>query len=78
MEVLRGVAEADGRVRKTPEPMIEVTDIVDGRAKVWVRAWAARADWAAVKSGFAGGGAEGVAAAGVRPAYPRQVASERD
>lgn len=78
LEVLRRVAEADGRVRKTPEPMVEVTDIVDGRAKVWLRAWAARADWAAVKSGLLVETQRALTAAGVRPAYPRQVAAERD
>lgn len=72
MTVLRAVADSDGRVRRTPEPLVEVTDIADGRAKVWLRAWAERNDYGSVKSAFLVETQKALAAAGIHPAYPRQ------
>jgi small conductance mechanosensitive channel len=72
MEVLRAVADADPRVRKTPEPLVEVTEITDGRARLWLRAWAGRDDYGPVKTGFLVEAQRALSAAGVRPSYPRQ------
>jgi small conductance mechanosensitive channel len=72
MAVLRAVADADPRVRDTPEPLVEVTEITDGRARLWLRAWTGRDDYGPVKSGFLVETQKALAAAGVRPAYPRQ------
>ena len=72
MAVLRSAADADPRVRKTPEPLVEVTEIADGRAKLWLRAWAGRDDYGPVKSALLVETQRALAAAGVRPAYPRQ------
>lgn len=76
MAVLRGVADSDPRVRQTPEPMAEVTEIADGRAKVWLRAWAGRNDYGPVKSALLVETQKALTAAGVRPAYPRQRHAE--
>lgn len=78
MEVLRQAANADPRVRRTPEPLVEVTDIADGRAKVALRAWASRADYGPVRSALWVETQRALTAAGIPPAYPRQVATNRD
>jgi small conductance mechanosensitive channel len=78
MEVLRTVADSDPRVRKTPEPLVEVTDIADGRARLALRAWADRHDYAAVKSAFLIDTQKALGAAGIHPAYPRQVTYVRE
>lgn len=78
LEVLRAVADADPRVLKTPEPLVEVTEVADGRASVALRAWALRADYGPVRSGLWVETDRALKAAGVRPAYPRQVASTRE
>jgi len=72
MEVLRGVAEADARVLKTPPPLVETTDVADGRATVAVRAWAARDDYGPVRSDLFLHARAALLEAGIKPAYPRQ------
>jgi len=72
MEVLQGVAEADPRVLKAPPPLIEATDVADGRATVAVRAWVARDDYGPVRSDLFVRSREALLGAGIKPAYPRQ------
>lgn len=78
LDVLRAVATAQPLVLKSPEPFVEVTDIVDGRARVAVHAWAKREDFGAVKSSLFLVARRALAEAGVRPAYPRTISTARD
>jgi len=77
LTVLRTAADADPRVRREPEPLVEVTDIVDGRAKLALRAWAARDDYGPLRSALFVETHKALTAAGIRPAYPRQVMADR-
>jgi hypothetical protein len=54
-----------------------VTDIVDGRARVALRAWVKRDDFGPVKSSLFLVARRALAEAGVQPAYPRTIQSER-
>jgi small conductance mechanosensitive channel len=73
MEVLRAVADGDPRVRREPAPLVEVTDVADGRAKLALRVWAARDDYGPLKSALFVDSHKALTAAGFHPAYPRQT-----
>jgi small conductance mechanosensitive channel len=72
LAVLRGVADAHPRVRRSPEPLAEITGVHAGQAQLALRAWAAATDHGAVKTDLLVGARRALAEAGIKPAYPRQ------
>ena len=72
VRALRSVADAHPSVLKTPEPLVEVTGVTDGHARVALRAWAQAGQYGAVKTDLLVRTRQALNEAGVRPAYPRQ------
>jgi small conductance mechanosensitive channel len=78
VRVLRALADAHPRVLRTPEPVVEVTEVAAGQAKLTLHAWAHAVDYGSVRSDLYTLSRRALAEAGVRPAYPRQVHSSRE
>ena len=70
--ILRAVAEAHPRVRRSPEPLAEITGVTAGQAHLALRAWAAATDYGAVRTDLLVGARGALSEAGIKPAYPRQ------
>ncbi len=73
MEVLRAVASTHPKVRQAPDPIVEVADMLDGHAKIALRAWTTAADYGVVKSDLFVRSRAALTDAGIHPAYPRQM-----
>ena len=78
LKVLRGVAEAHPQVRAEPTPLVEIVEIIDGTARLALRAWVKRDEFGPVKSELWLISRRALAEAGFKPVYPRQIAVARE
>jgi small conductance mechanosensitive channel len=70
--VLRGVADGHPEVLRAPEPVVEITSVVNGHAKLALRAWAPATRYGSVRTDLLVRSRLALGEAGVPPAYPRQ------
>jgi len=63
---LLGVAKADARVLKEPEPAVANTKLIDGGVQVELRAWCKTTDWAGVGSELIAKAPPALAQAGIK------------
>lgn len=73
MEIVRGLAEADGRVLADPEPWLRVTNLGDSSVDITARLWVAAADYWDVKFALTQAVKEAFDAAAITIPYPHQV-----
>lgn len=73
MDIIRGQAEADGRVLSDPEPWFRVTNLGDSSVDITARLWVAADDYWDVKFALTKTVKEAFDAAGITIPYPHQV-----
>lgn len=73
MEIVRGLAEADGRVHSDPKPWLRVTNLGDSSVDITARLWVDAADYWDVKFDLTKAVKEAFDAQGVSIPYPTRT-----